>query len=72
MCLFAHPCLTYPFFFAGIAAPGVAKKVDLDAVPQIAGQSLFEIELDPEKPWKMPGQSMIKCIFPFASLESLT
>ena len=40
----------------GGAAPGAAKKVDLDAVPQIGGQSIFEIELDPEKPWKMPGR----------------
>ena len=40
----------------GGAAPGAAKKVDLDAVPQIGGQSIFEVELDPEKPWKMPGR----------------
>ena len=40
----------------GGAAPGAAKKVDLEAVPQIGGQSIFEIELDPDKPWKMPGR----------------
>lgn len=42
--------------YIGGAAPGAAKKVDLDAVPQIGGQSIFEIELDPDKPWKMPGR----------------
>ena len=37
----------------------MAKKVDVDAVPQIGGQPLYEVELDPDKPWKMPGQSVI-------------
>ena len=45
----------------GGAAPGAAKKVDLDAVPQIGGQSIFEVELDPEKPWKMPGRLPVIC-----------
>jgi hypothetical protein len=43
------------YVHVGGAAPGTAKKVDLDAVPQIGGQSIFEVELDPDKPWKMPG-----------------
>lgn len=34
-----------------------AKKVDLDAVPQIKGQSIYEYDLETalEKPWRMPG-----------------
>lgn len=47
-----RPCVGYCVYYVG----GTAKKVDLDAVPQIGGQSIFEIELDPEKPWKMPGK----------------
>ena len=33
------------------------KKVDLDAVPQIKGQSIYEYDLETalEKPWRMPG-----------------
>ena len=34
-----------------------AKKVDLDAVPQIKGQTIYEYDLETalEKPWRMPG-----------------
>ena len=34
-----------------------AKKVDLDAVPQIGGQSIYEYDLEAtmDKPWRMPG-----------------
>jgi pre-mRNA 3'-end-processing factor FIP1 len=32
------------------------KKVDVEAVPTIGGQSLFEIDLDSaDKPWRLPG-----------------
>ena len=35
---------------------GGAKKVDVDAVPTIGGQTLFEIDLDSaDKPWRLPG-----------------
>ena len=33
------------------------KKVDVDAVPTIGGQSLYEIDLDSaDKPWRLPGE----------------
>ena len=33
-----------------------AKKVDVEAVPTISGQSLYEIDLDSaDKPWRLPG-----------------
>ena len=32
------------------------KKVDVEAVPTIGGQSIFEIDLDSaDKPWRLPG-----------------
>lgn len=32
------------------------KKVDLDAVPTLAGQSLYDVDLDAtDRPWRMPG-----------------
>lgn len=54
--VFIYPCDLFPI--TGTGALGGAKKVDLDTVPQIGGQSIFEVELDPDKPWKMPGQSL--------------
>ena len=31
-------------------------KVDLEAIPQIGGQNLYEIDLDSaDKPWRLPG-----------------
>ena len=53
-------CVDSVVFHPGSGALGGAKKVDLDAVPQIGGQSLFEVKLDPDKPWKMPGQ-FLRC-----------
>jgi len=39
-----------------------AKKVDLDAVPQIGGQSIYEYDLEAavDKPWRMPGTHGVK------------
>ncbi len=39
---------------------GVARKVDLETVPQINGQSLLEMDLGEaaDKPWKLPGECM--------------
>ncbi len=45
-------------FLSGTPAlPGSGKKVDVDAVPQIGGQSLtdFDLESAMDKPWRMPG-----------------
>lgn len=35
--------------------------MDLETVPQVGGQSLFELELEPlaDKPWRMPGECAI-------------
>ena len=43
------------------AVPGTGKKVDVDAVPQIAGQSLLELDLEAnaEKPWRLPGMLLL-------------
>ncbi len=37
---------------------GVARKVDLEAVPQVNGQSLLEMDLEDaaDKPWRLPGE----------------
>ena len=33
------------------------KKIDVDAVPQVGGQSLLDYDLEAaDKPWKLPGQ----------------
>lgn len=39
------------------AAPGTGKKIDVDVVPQIGGQSLleFDLEASADKPWRLPG-----------------
>lgn len=35
----------------------MAKKVDLDTIPQIKGQSIFEYDLEAaDKLWKLPGK----------------
>ena len=46
-------------FFPG-APSALTKKVDLDTIPQIKGQSIFEYDTEAaDKPWKLPG----KCSF---------
>eukprot|EP00731_Ephydatia_muelleri_P031146 Em0022g660a len=39
----------------GAAAAVLPRKVDLDAIPQIGGQSIFEYDIDADKPWRTPG-----------------
>lgn len=35
---------------------GATKKVDVDAIPQVGGQSLLEFDLEAtDKPWRLPG-----------------
>ena len=35
----------------------LARKVDLEAVPQINGQPIFEVDLEAaDKPWRLPGE----------------
>ena len=45
------------------AAQGVTKKVDLDAIPQVGGQSLLDFDLDAtDKPWRLPGLGTVMII----------
>ncbi len=45
------------FHTASASATGSAKKVDVDVVPQVGGQSLLDVDLDAaDKPWRLPGQ----------------
>lgn len=38
----------------------LAKKVDLDIIPQVKGQSIYEYDIETaDKPWKIPG----KCFY---------
>lgn len=38
----------------------VVKKVDVDAVPQVGGQSLLDYDLEAaDKPWRLPGNTGI-------------
>ena len=39
----------------GTAAAVLPRKVDLEAIPQIGGQSIFEYDIDADKPWRTPG-----------------
>ncbi len=41
----------------------MARKVDLETVPQINGQSLLEIDLGEvaDKPWRLPGECVCVC-----------
>ena len=41
----------------GAAAAVLPRKVDLDAIPQIGGQSIFEYDIDADKPWRTPGEN---------------
>ena len=55
-----YSMLNSVYIFCSSAAGGSlaqAKKVDLDAVPQIKGQTIYEYDLETalEKPWRMPG-----------------
>ena len=34
------------------------RKVDLEAIPQIGGQSIFEYDIDADKPWRTPGKKL--------------
>ncbi|XP_064405432.1 pre-mRNA 3'-end-processing factor FIP1-like isoform X2 [Halichondria panicea] len=47
----------YPRLPATQGAVGVARKVDLETVPQINGQSLLEMDIGEvaDKPWRLPG-----------------
>ena len=45
-----------------VGTGSIGKKVDVDAIPQIGGQSLLEYDLDEavaEKPWRLPGVQYI-------------
>lgn len=49
-------------------ATSASKKVDVDAIPQIGGQSLLEFDLDEaaaEKPWRLPGVQKQICMLDF-------
>ena len=50
-----------------------AKKVDVEAVPTIGGQTLFEIDLDSaDKPWRLPGIYTIPLSHDIPGLLSLS
>lgn len=42
-------------FFLATGSSAV-KRVDLEAIPQVGGQSLLDFDLDAtDKPWRLPG-----------------
>lgn len=58
--------------FCALGAGGIGKKVDVDAIPQIGGQSLLEFDLEEaaaERPWRLPGMLYIE--FMFTAIMSL-
>lgn len=51
-----NECSTGGCIFSTATGSSAIKRVDLDAIPQVGGQSLLDFDLDvTDKPWKLPG-----------------
>ena len=54
------------FILVAGSIAGMGKKVDVDAIPQIGGQSLLDFDLEEaaaERPWRLPGVIYIEMCY---------